>query len=172
MGMMNGGMRNKLGVMDKPRAEPANKLGDKMMRRVQGSWAQRPGHRQGERRPFPFSTPCSASIRLAEASPELCGAGGGRSSLLVSQLFQALSSLWGHPQALARALSQGHPGRGPSWWPHSGCVWPSPRDRAERGVCGPRPPHSAAAVPCTAIVAGFNPPVIVFYCIRLDITTR
>lgn len=49
MGMMNGGMRNKLGVMDRPRAEPANKLGDKMfgklMRRVQGSWAQRPGHR-------------------------------------------------------------------------------------------------------------------------------
>lgn len=57
MGMMNGGMRNKLGVMDKPRAEPANKLGDKMMRRVQGSWAQRPGHRQGERRPFPLQYP-------------------------------------------------------------------------------------------------------------------
>lgn len=57
---MNGGVRNELGMKDRPRAEPENKLGDKMFdkltRRVQGSWARRPGHRQGEEA-FPLHYP-------------------------------------------------------------------------------------------------------------------
>lgn len=115
-----------------------------------------------------MSFPCSASICLAKASPEHRDAGGGRSFLLVSLLFQAFSSLQGHPQALAEALSMDRSRRGPAWWPPQQLRVAQPQ-----GQSGARHAWTQApAVPCTAMVAGSNPPVIVFYCVRLDITTR
>lgn len=126
-----------------------------------GAEGEGQGHGDGGRRPFPFITPCAPSVHLAEVSFRLCNTGGGCSGLLVSLLFRALSSLQDR-RGLVPRLGGGLRSR----------AVPSPRDGAEGGAPGSGPRRRALAVPAIAMVAGPNPPVIVFYCTRSDIAAR
>lgn len=110
-------------------------------------WGRRP---ESWRRPFPFITPCSASIYLTKASPDLCHTGWGHTSPLVPCSYSFSPR---PPLGLA-------PGGVP--------IWEVP---GLGGVCGYRPWRRAPAAPCVTTAARPNPTVIIFYCTRLDIVS-
>lgn len=167
---INLGAKEQVGRQDGEEWAGAEKLGFRScrwdMKQHKGAEGEGQGHGGGGRRPFPFVTPWSPSIHLAEVFFGLCDTGGGCSSLLVALLFQALSSLQG---GLSQGLVPGHfPGKGTSLVVDGAavqCLAPGTELRRCAWIGAP-------AVPRIAVVAGPNPPVIIFYCRQSDITTH